>query len=133
MTDATIDGLTPGELATVVELQRIELNRLLAEQRRLNDRLDQMLRLQEREQVLRQQMQAALDKLAEQKTIGRTGGSANTEASPQIAERLNRTERKYGALQRAVGELVNLIERKERERAQDIPNIGHFPSGGPVL
>lgn len=133
MTDATIDGLTPGELATVVELQRVELDRLLAEQRRLNDRIDQMLRLQEREQVLRQQMQAALDKLAEQKAIAKSDMPENTSVTPQITKRLNRTERKYNALQRAVGELVNLIERKERERAQETLNIGHFPSGGPVV
>ena len=133
MSDATIDGLTPGELATVVELQRVELDRLLAEQRRLNDRLDQMLRLQEREQVLRQQMQAALDKLAEQKAIGPSGGSANTTALPQLTERLDRSERKYSSLQKAVMKLVNLIEQKERERARAAPNIGSFPTGGPVV
>ncbi|CAN0594740.1 unnamed protein product, partial [Laminaria digitata] len=54
MSDAMMDGLSAGELATVVELQRVELDRLLREHRRLNDRIDQMLRLQEREQVLRQ-------------------------------------------------------------------------------
>jgi len=116
MSDATIDGLTPGELATVVELQRVELDRLLAEQRRLNDRLDQMLRLQEREQVLRQQMQAALDKLAEQKTIGQTAGGGHAGPLPQLTERLNRTERKYDTLRRAVGELINLIERREQTK-----------------
>lgn len=49
MSDAMMDGLSAGELATVVELQRVELDRLLREHRRLNDRIDQMLRLQERE------------------------------------------------------------------------------------
>lgn len=133
MSDATIDGLTPGELATVVELQRVELDRLLAEMRRLNDRLDQMLRLQEREQVLRQQMQAALDKLAEQKTIGQSAGGGHAGPLPQLTERLDRSERKYNALQQAVVELVNLIERKERERAQAALDIGAFPTGGPVV
>ncbi len=72
MSDAMMDGLSAGELATVVELQRVELDRLLREHRRLNDRIDQMLRLQEREQVLRQQMQAALDRLAEQRVSSGT-------------------------------------------------------------
>ena len=31
------------QLATVIELQRVELNRLLSEQKRLNDRIDTLL------------------------------------------------------------------------------------------
>jgi hypothetical protein len=128
MSDASIDGLNAGELATVVELQRVELNRLLSDQRRLNDRIDQMLRMQEREQVLRQQMQAALDRLADQRSIA---NSARTEAAPapQLAERLHRTERKFSALQSAVGQLVDLIERKERRAHPDRPAT---PGGGHV-
>lgn len=113
MSDATIDGLSAGELATVVELQRVELNRLLRDQHRLNDRLDQMLRLQEREQVLRQQMQAALDRLAEQRAI--PGSNENRLALPrQLADPLHQTERRFGALRTAVGQLVDYIEQKER-------------------
>lgn len=135
MTDATIDGLTPDELATVVELQRVELDRLLGEQRRLNDRLDQMLRLQEREQVLRQQMQAALDRLADQRSIGspESGGTMDPTPPPQLMDRLKRTERRFSALQNAVGLLVDMLERKERTREADSRTIGQFSSGGPVV
>lgn len=120
MTDAMIDGLSAGELATVVELQRVELDRLLREHRRLNDRIDQMLRLQEREQVLRQQMQDALDRLATQRSIP----SANRERaveSPQLTDRLNRTERRFSALSSAVGQLVNYIEERERASKPEKP------------
>ena len=113
MTDATIDGLSAGELATVVELQRVELDRLLSDQRRLNDRIDLMLRLQEREQVLRQQMQAALDRLAEGTSIPAPVEQAYT---LQITDRLQKTERKFSALQSAVGQLVVLIERTQRPK-----------------
>jgi hypothetical protein len=47
ISDSIIEDLSPGELATVVELQRVELNRLLSEQKRLNDRIDLLLQLQE--------------------------------------------------------------------------------------
>jgi hypothetical protein len=112
MSDVTIDGLSTNELVTVVELQRVELNRLLAEQRRLNDRIDKMLHMQEREQVLRQQMQVALDRLAEQKSLP---GQVSA-PPPQLVDRLNRTERKFNALQLAVGQLIDFIERRERNR-----------------
>ncbi|MBO6781822.1 MAG: hypothetical protein JJ899_00855 [Alphaproteobacteria bacterium] len=125
MSDATIDGLSPGELATVVELQQIELKRLLGEQKRLNDRIDQLLRLQEREQVLRQQMQAALDRLAEQRAAA---GADRPSAlpSPQLERRLHRTEARFKALQSAVGLLVDLIERT----SDDDPPHGPPESGG---
>jgi hypothetical protein len=138
MSDATIDGLTAGELATVVEMQRVELNRLLGEQRRLNDRLDQMLRLQEREQVLRQQMQASLDRLADQRSIGgaRDPSSDGKPAAPQpqLVDRLHRTERKFSALQNAVGQLVDLIERNAARDKSAGPGGGHvrvFVPGAP--
>ena len=46
MSYVSIDGLSNNELVTVVELQRLELNRLLGEQRRLNDRIDKLLHMQ---------------------------------------------------------------------------------------
>ena len=113
MTDATIDGLSAGELATVVELQRAELDRVHSDQRRLNDRIDLMLRLQKREQVLRQQMQAALDRLAEGTSIPAPVEQADT---LQITDRLQKTERKFSALQSAVGQLVLLIDRTQRPK-----------------
>lgn len=111
MTDFVIDDLTPRELAMVVELQQVELKRLLGEHRRLNDRIDQLMQLQEREQVLRQQMQAALDRLAEQRAV------APPEPRPvaQIEDRLHRAESRYNALRNAVGLLVGALERRERQ------------------
>jgi len=112
MTDFVIDDLTPRELAMVVELQQVELKRLLGEHRRLNDRIDQLMQLQEREQVLRQQMQAALDKLADQRVSEVPG----KHPVPQIEHRMHRAEARFNALRNAVGHLVIAIERNERER-----------------
>lgn len=109
MSYVSIDGLSNNELVTVVELQRLELNRLLGEQRRLNDRIDKLLHMQEREQVLRQQMQAALERLAEQNSLP----DKPTAQQPPLAHHLNRTEQKFKALQIAVGQLVDFIERRE--------------------
>lgn len=110
MSDQYGEEFTPDQLATVVELQRVEINRLLREHERLNDRIDRLLQLQEREQVLRQQTQAALDSLAERHRllIERSDGQGNADMSA----RLQRTERKFAALQDRVGQLVDLIERK---------------------
>ena len=51
-------------MADVVELQRTELTRLMQENRRLHERVDQMAKLQEREQILRQEMHATLQRLS---------------------------------------------------------------------
>ena len=112
MNSVTIDRLTASELATVVELQRAELDRLLGEQRRLNDRIDKMLNMQEREQVLRQQTQVALDCLAEQRALGTKNTDSFSEQT-RILDRLHRTERKLDALQTAIGQLIDFSERKE--------------------
>lgn len=118
MSDGTIEDLSSDELAVVVEMQRVELNRLLGEQRRLNDRIDKLLDLQEREQVLRQQMQTALDRLAGQP--GARVSAVPTDdagldapaAVPLLEDRLERTERRFSALRDAVAQLVTLLERQ---------------------
>lgn len=113
MSDAIIDELSNEQLATVVELQRVELNRLLGEQKRLNDRIDTLMQLQEREQVLRQQMQASLDRLAEQRAFGAPNDSTPGSGDVLLlTDRLDRTERKFSALRNAVGQLVEVIERQ---------------------
>lgn len=56
---------THSGLATIVRLQSSELERLARENERLMDRIETLLRLQEREQVLRQQMQAQIGQLGE--------------------------------------------------------------------
>jgi hypothetical protein len=114
MSDATIDDLSTEQLAAVVELQRVELNRLLGEQRRLNDRIDKLLDLQEREQVLRQQMQGALDRLAEQRMAAPPAETGTHSATLLIEDRLKRSERRFAALRTAVGHLVILLERQRR-------------------
>ncbi len=109
-------GATIGQaeyLSDIVELQRTELTRLLRENRRLNERLDGMVNLQEREQVLRQQMQETLDRLtAEKLAIGSTATTSND----VLDERIRHAERRYDALRHTVGLLINLIERQPRPR-----------------
>lgn len=56
---------TDSGLATIVRLQSSELERLARENARLMDRIETLLRLQEREQVLRQQMQAQIGQLGD--------------------------------------------------------------------
>jgi len=104
------DGLdlSADSQAVVIEMQKTELSRLLREQHRLNERVDQLLRLHEREQVLRQQMQTALDKLAAQRALP----PPDTAGDERLVERVNRAEGKFTALQSAVGLLVAAIERQ---------------------
>lgn len=94
----------------VIEMQRTELTRLLREQQRLNDRVDQLLQLHEREQVLRQQMQAALDNLSAQRALPPPIQGEAQHA--HLVERVSRAEGKFTALQSAVAQLVTVIERR---------------------
>jgi chromosome segregation ATPase len=122
--DDASDGLSIDTLQAIVELQRTELTRLLREQSRLNDRIDSLLQLHEREQVLRQQMQASLDRLAAAQIAAsrqpaQISRSDRPEASAGVAglrARLERTEARFSALQEAVGSLVTQIERSMTER-----------------
>lgn len=98
--------------AAVIELQRTELSRLLREQRQLNERIDRLLQLHEREQVLRQQLQAALERISEQRALPSAPPDESTTA--RLLERLNRAESKFSELQSAVGLLVAAIERRPR-------------------
>lgn len=131
MTDRTgteAEVLSLDALQAVVELQRTELTRLLREQGRLNDRIDSLLRLNEREQVLRQQMQASLDRLAAAQIASVRPGGVHGAALPHtpppanadvvaLQTRLELTETRFSALQEALGALVTHIER-------------HMPSSG---
>lgn len=117
MSDSIIEDLSPGELGTVIELQRVELNRLLSEHKRLNDRIDLLLQLQEREQVLRQQMQTSLYELVAQR-VGAEPASALTRQGttpddvPLLTDRLDRAEQRFRALRTAVGQLASILERQ---------------------
>jgi hypothetical protein len=133
MNATIIDGLSTSELATLVELQRVELDRLLGEQRRLNDRIDKMLNMQEREQVLRQQMQLSLvERIAKHQAL-RTSSSQSILEQPQVLDRLHRTEQKFSALQMAVSQLIDFIERKERALDADEAKSYGLAPGSPIV
>ncbi len=102
--------LSEASQMVVIEMQRTELTRLLREQQRLNDRVDQLLQLHEREQVLRQQMQASLDNLSAQRALPPPGQGEAQHA--YLVERVSRAEGKFTALQSAVAQLVTVIERR---------------------
>lgn len=127
--DDLVDDLSIETLQTVVILQRTELRRLLREQARLNDRIDSLLKLHEREQVLRQQMQAALDRLAAvQVEASHRAASLTYQAVPEVDDlraRLERTEHRFTALQGAVGDLIAYIERTRPGNATSRSNDGH--------
>lgn len=95
----------------VIEMQRTELTRLLREQQRLNERVDQLLQLHEREQVLRQQMQTALDSLSAQRALPPPTQQSDAEHE-RLVGRVDRAEGKFVALQSAVAQLVTVIERR---------------------
>ena len=103
-------ALSEASQLVVIELQRTELSRLLREQQRLNDRVDKLLQLHEREQVLRQQMQAALDKLAAQRAL--SPPRQREVDNRRLVERIDRAEGKFSALRSAVGLLATALERQ---------------------
>jgi hypothetical protein len=88
------------------------LNRLLKENQRLNDRVDRLMQLQDREQVLRQQMQATIDRLVWQLS------TPTSSVAPNRARRLDamahRTADRFEALKVAVLRLLAFLERRER-------------------
>lgn len=102
--------LSEASQMVVIEMQRTELTRLLREQQRLNDRVDQLLQLHEREQVLRQQMQASLDNLSAQRAL--PPPSQGEAPHAYLVEKVSRAEGKFTALQSAVGLLVAALERQ---------------------
>ncbi len=109
------DTLSESSQAVVIELQRTELSRLLREQQRLNERTDQLLQLLEREQVLRQQMQASLDTLTVQRALPtpeRDEPPRDDAERRQLVERVDRAEGKFAALQSALARLVAVLERQ---------------------
>ena len=112
MADQTESTIGQAEyLSDIIELQRTELTRLLRENKRVNERLDRMVNLQEREQVLRQQMQETLDRLTAEK-LAISGAAAPS--ADALDERIRHAERRYDALKQTVGLLINLIEERPR-------------------
>jgi len=110
----------------IIELQRVELTRLLAENNRLHDeagrlvaessqlnrRLDDMAEMQreeqeirKREQVLRQQIQNQLEGLQERLALP-------TPETRRLESRLNETEGNLSLLKQAMWKLVIFLEGK---------------------
>ena len=80
----------------------------------MSARIDKLLELQEREQVLRQQMQASLERLAERDTLPATNGS-----TARLEARLEDSEGRFKTLLGAVAELVEIVEKRRRRRNGD--------------
>lgn len=104
------------DLAAIVELQRIELSRLLRENDRLSRRTDRLMNLYEREQALRHRMQETIDRLSQR--FGGSGGEAAdtagdlTHFKAQLESRLKRTEDQAMRLKQVVGRLIRFLDEE---------------------
>ncbi len=100
------DPLSKADLEVVVELQKAELDRLLRDNARLHERIGKLLAMQEREQILRQQMQTLLgDATANRKQLDDGAGL-------QVRARV--AETRYGRLKQAMILLIDAMERSRR-------------------
>ena len=97
-------ALAAADLEVVVALQKTELDRLLRDNARLNDRVDKLLAMQEREQVLRQELQGLI-KTAESRRRREIAGQNGV-----AAER-----RRNRRLKQALVALVSAVERDRRQ------------------
>ncbi len=102
-------------LTDVAELQRLELARLLDQNRRLNSRIDQLLIMQQRDHALRERLHAVLARFAEVDVAATDGRVASAEA-------------RYRALRRSVGHLVGHLARTDPAKGAAAPAIRHRPS-----
>ena len=101
--------LSDADLNVVVELQRAELDRLLRENARLNERIQQLIGMQEREQVLRQQMQTMLGEKPQPAPLIDANG---------LERRAKSAEQRYSQLKSALGHLLDALERKMVNRSE---------------
>lgn len=97
-------ALAAADLEVVVALQKTELDRLLRDNARLNDRVDKLLAMQEREQVLRQELQGLI-KTAESRRRREIAGRN------EVAAERRRNRR----LKQALVALVSAVERGRRQ------------------
>ncbi len=93
-------------LNDIVELQRSELTRLLRENKRLNDRIDELIKLQHRDQTLRRQLQETLDRLA---TTMPAPAPQNGTYTAELEARMRQTETRFNALRTGVAKLVSSL------------------------
>ena len=101
-----------------IEMQRLELDRVLRENERLNERMERMdaridgllashAQERDREQVLRQQLQNQLDVLTERLAL------PAPEPDPAVQARLEESERNVGLLKGGVIQLLRFLEGKK--------------------
>lgn len=104
---ADISDLSGPDLALIVELQRKELDRLLRENAQLHARVNQLIGLQEREQVLRQQMQSMMGAPKAE------APASLLEDTSDLAVRAQTSEARYERLKGAMALLITAIEREK--------------------
>ena len=99
------ETLSTADLEVVVALQKTELDRLLRDNARLQQRVEQLITLQEREQILRQQMQSLL---------GNAAGGKRLMDDRDLKARAVAAEGRYGRLKEALTLLINAIEKTRK-------------------
>lgn len=87
-----------------------ELDRLIADNATLNRRLDDVLKLLEREQVLRQQMQGQLTALTDRLALP----PPEPGPDPKLQERLASAEQDMSLLKRGVVALIQFVEKTRK-------------------
>ncbi len=106
-----LDALSEQTLEVIVELQRTELTRILGDNERLNRRVDEMMDLQRRQQVLQQQTQNTLENLSKQ--LDRLPSPETyTRETRALESRLQETESNFGMLKSGLFALLAFLERK---------------------
>lgn len=102
-------------LAEIAELQRLELARLLDQNRRLNGRIDRLLVLQQRDHAWRERLAGTLQRLA----------AASRPSTPPAQDgdsiRIAAAEARYTALRQSVGQLVGQLVDQSGALGQSQP------------
>ena len=104
------DTEPPADTDTLLELQRTELNRLLTENRRLNERVDSLLGLLRAEQTNRQTLQELLGEIARSRPAAQSAAGSD--------RRLAGIETANRALRAAVLQLAESFDRGTRSAIQ---------------
>jgi len=90
--------------SALVQFQKDEIDRLRHDNERLNERVDKLIQQQENEQVLRRQLQAQLERLAEQRALPAPGA---------LHSRLEESERNVGMLKGGLMQLLRYLEKRK--------------------
>ena len=100
------EELSDETLEAVIELQAVELDRLLLENRRFHEEIDRLLKIIEREQVLRQQMQNQIEGLQERVALP-------SPETRRLEHRLRETESNFDVMKQALWKLILFVEGKQ--------------------